>query len=134
MNKEAKIIVDAILSEEESKREDLLKLFFKQGVAGCLLEFQRKTADGNALESQILEETKASTIEFFRKLPLEGTQRPIEFYEKLFNGCLQEIFTEASWNHEGEDTTSVSQTLTVDGRGHNEMKMSSGGLFVPGHY
>lgn len=110
-------------------REELLVDIFKIYVAKLfeLVVSKRKTPDGR-LPYGALVETKRNLISEFRKAELAEYQRPVEWYEELFDKAVQEILNDAALAHRGSNIVQVSpQQLEIN----PEAYINEGGLFLP---
>lgn len=108
-------------------REELLVDIFKQFVAR-MFEFvlSRGAKNETRLPAAAVIEIKNNLINEFRQASLEKHQKPVEWYEELFDKTVGEIFTEAQ--HQGEDLSHwAPQNLEINMDAYKH----EGGLYLP---
>jgi hypothetical protein len=112
-------------------REELLRMIFKSYVAKLLELLMSNSKNKNALEAEMLEEVKRNLIKEFREAPLDTAQRPVKFYEDLFDTAIKEILNEAAHAHEGLDSAEVDRHRQFSI--NPDEYINNGGLYVPAH-
>lgn len=128
-----KDLEDSILkADHRLDKNDLLVDIFKMFVAKMLqvaMEKSNKENEGR-LESDAVFIAKRELINSFRGASLGEYQQSEEWYEKLFQTAMEEIFNHASNSHKGEDQVSLaSQNLEIN----TDAYINEGGLYVPSH-
>ena len=126
-----KDLVKSVQTVKPEEREELLKMIFKSYVAKLLEILMANSKIKDGLEAEMLEEVKSNLIKEFRAAPLGVSQRPVKFYEDLFNTAVQEILNEASLNHEGVDSAEVDKYRQFSV--NPEAYINEGGLYIPEH-
>ena len=126
-----KELVKSVHTVSAEEREEMLKMIFKSYVAKLLEILMNNSKLKDGLEANMLEEVKTNLINEFRNAPLGVSQRPVEFYEELFNTAMQEILNEASLNHEGVDSVKVDKykQFSINPQEY----INGGGLIIPDH-
>jgi hypothetical protein len=108
-------------------REELLEDIFKSFVAK-MFEFvlSRGKSSETRLPAAAVIEIKNNLINEFRQASLEKHQKPVEWYEELFDKTVGEIFTAAK--HQGEDLSHIADhQLEINMNAYKH----EGGLFIP---
>jgi hypothetical protein len=109
-------------------RHELLIDIFKAYVAK-LFEMVLAKKGKDRLEVDAMVVVKRNLIDEFRKTDLAEYQRPVDWYEDLFEKTIKEIFNEAAHAHPGMESISVQQQLEINRGAY----IKEGGLFVPNH-
>ncbi len=120
----------SIFTVEPNKREDLLKLIFKNYVAKLLIVLKEKTGVVNDLEAEMLTEVRGNLIREFRAAPLDNSQRSVKFYEGLFDEAIKGILSEAAANHEGKDSVKLDTRREVK-LNEGAFTQSASGIYIP---
>jgi len=121
-----KAIMDA--DSDKINRKDLLRSTFKYWVAKLFEHIQTKKKE-MTLEFNYVVTVKRNIINEFRKTDLGEYQITEKQYDDLFETTIKEILELAATRHDGEDYTSVEQTLDIN----PEKYINDGGLYVPEH-
>jgi hypothetical protein len=109
-------------------RSELLEDVFKTYTAKLFEHVLGRKKEG-AMEMDALVEVKRNLISEFMNTELGEYQKPLEWYEDLFDETVKEIFNDAGLAHKGEDQVSANQTLEINPAGYAK----EGGLYVPDH-
>ena len=114
-------------ADPDINRDELLVDIFKSFVAK-MFEFvlSRGKDEEKRLPSAAVVEIKNNLINEFRQASLDQHQKPVEWYEDLFDKTVCEIFQSAQ--HQGVDMSRLApQNLEINVDAYK----NEGGLFVP---
>lgn len=114
-------------ADPKLNREELLIDIFKSFVAKM---FEHILSSGKSSETRLRMDQvvaiKRNLISEFRQTSLEKHQKPVKWYEDLFEKTVGEIFDTAK--HQGEESYNLAnQNLEINADAYK----NEGGLFVP---
>jgi len=102
-----KVLEGAVMSATAKvKPSEVIRSIFKHAVSSMFEKAIVNKSDGTSgMMYDVILETKRNLISTFRDANLQNHQKPIDWYEDLFDKTVQEILNFAAKMHEGEDIT-----------------------------